>query len=65
MENYKVVYTLKNGNDIYDIVQSESFNDVMNGIVQVLMKSTEFIITHNGGFRTSELLGFKVYPIKI
>lgn len=65
MGMFKIIYTLKDGTDIYDIVKADSEETVMKEITRVISKPVSFIIIGDGGFRLDELLRFKVSSIKI
>lgn len=65
MRTFKVIYTLKDGTDIYDIVKADSEETVMKEITRVISKPVSFIIIGDGGFRLDELLRFKVLDVKL
>lgn len=65
MRTFKIIYTLKNGENMYDIVKADSQEIVMKEITRVISKPVSFIIIGDGGFRLDELLSFRVLDVKL
>lgn len=65
MKMFKIIYTLKDGTNMYDIVKADSEEIVIKEITRVISKPVSFIIINGGGFRLDELLSFRVLDVEL
>lgn len=65
MKMFKIIYTLKDGTNMYDIVKADSKEIVIKEIARVISEPVSFIIISGGGFRLDELLNFRVLDVDL